>query len=365
MKLAAFFRQYLLPGIIFQSVVIGGGYGTGRELVEFFLQYGPTGGLVAMLCVSMVIWSAVAAVSFAFAHITEAYDYRRFIKHLLGRAWFAYEVCYLLILIIVLAVIGAAAGQILFEAFGVPYALGVLVMMAAVSGVVLGGSKEVERVLAAWSFVLYGLYVVVVVLSFMRYGDTIVATVGGGEFRPGWFLAGVRYAGYNLSIIPAIIFVARHVHSRRAGLVAGLLAGPIGMFPAVLLFLSLAAHYPAIVDEPLPANYLLGMLGAGWLQLVFQLVLFGTLVETGAGMIHAVNERISGAFADRNREMPRLVRPATALVLLAIGAALSSFGLIDLIARGYGTITWGFLLFFVLPVLTVGLYRVVRGGPQK
>lgn len=33
-----FFRKYLLPGLVFQSLTIGGGYGTGRELVEFFLR---------------------------------------------------------------------------------------------------------------------------------------------------------------------------------------------------------------------------------------------------------------------------------------------------------------------------------------
>ena len=32
------FKKYFLPGFVFQSMVIGGGYGTGRELVEFFLQ---------------------------------------------------------------------------------------------------------------------------------------------------------------------------------------------------------------------------------------------------------------------------------------------------------------------------------------
>ena len=29
------FQRYLLPGFVFQSVIIAGGYGTGRELVEF------------------------------------------------------------------------------------------------------------------------------------------------------------------------------------------------------------------------------------------------------------------------------------------------------------------------------------------
>jgi len=39
-----FFLKYLLPGIVFQSVVIAGGYSTGREIVEFFLNFGPGGG---------------------------------------------------------------------------------------------------------------------------------------------------------------------------------------------------------------------------------------------------------------------------------------------------------------------------------
>ena len=40
-----FFKKHLLPGFIFQSVVIGGGYGTGRELVEFFLIEGSSWGI--------------------------------------------------------------------------------------------------------------------------------------------------------------------------------------------------------------------------------------------------------------------------------------------------------------------------------
>ena len=37
------FKKYFVPGIVFQSVVIAGGYGTGRELVEFFMKFGTLG----------------------------------------------------------------------------------------------------------------------------------------------------------------------------------------------------------------------------------------------------------------------------------------------------------------------------------
>ena len=47
MKLNSFFEgwfgRYVLPGIIMQSVLIGGGYATGREIVEYGAKFGAMG----------------------------------------------------------------------------------------------------------------------------------------------------------------------------------------------------------------------------------------------------------------------------------------------------------------------------------
>ena len=86
----ALFNKYLLPGFIFQSLIIGGGYGTGRELVEFFLSEGPVYGLINM-AVATIIWSLVLAVCFEFSRIGSHFEYRSFLKDLLGKSWIAYE----------------------------------------------------------------------------------------------------------------------------------------------------------------------------------------------------------------------------------------------------------------------------------
>ena len=91
-------------------------------------------------------------------------------------------------------------------------------------------------------------------------------------------------------------------------------------------------------------------------------VVFGTLIETGSGLIHGMNERIAHAFQERGREMQRMARPVLALPLLLAGAVLSGVGPVDLIARGYGSLTWVFLVVYVLPVLTLGLWRITRTG---
>ena len=105
MRSERFFRRYLLPGFVFESAVIAGGYATGRELVEFFLPAGPWGGLLGML-VSMLVWSAVLMVSFELARVARAYDYRSFFKLLLGPRLVPVRDRLLPLIVIIMAVMG-------------------------------------------------------------------------------------------------------------------------------------------------------------------------------------------------------------------------------------------------------------------
>lgn len=357
-----FFQRYLLPGFVFQSVVIAGGYGTGRELVEFFLTKGPLGGLLAMLLVSTAIWSAVCACSFEFARAFRSYDYRSFFRELLGWAWPSFEICYFALVLIILAVIAAAAGSILEETFGLHYFVGVIGMMAGVGYLVFRGSSTIEKFLTGWSFLLYGIYAVFFVWAITMFGGDTLSAIASGERTGSWPIGGVGYAAYNLAVIPAVLFCTRHMRSRKEAVTAGLLAGPIAIIPGLLFYMTMVGQYPEILEQTVPANYMLELIGSRPFQLVFQIVLFGTLVETGTGLIHAVNERIARVYTEKGTSMPTLLRPATALILLVTGALLAQFGLVGLIARGYGTLTWIFLVIFVIPVLTWGVWKIRKQG---
>ena len=352
------FRKYLLPGFVFQSVVIAGGYGTGRELAEFFLKQGPLSGLLSMVLVSTVVWSAVSAASFEFARLFRSYDYRSFFTHLLGKGWFLFEICYVSMMLIVLAVIAAAAGSFLEATSELSYEVGVTGMMLAIGYLVFRGTGTIEKVMASWSFVLYGVYIIFFALCFRSFGRDIVASFGSPQIGTAMVVDGVRYASYNLAIIPAILFCLRHIETRKEAISAGLLVGPIGMIPAILFFVAMTGYYPEILELPVPANFLLEALGSRTFQLAFQIVLFGTLIETGTGMIHAVNERLASVYQEKNLSMPDFLRPTVAVGFLVMGWLLSKFGLIDLIAKGYGTITWAFLAIFVAPILTLGIWKI-------
>ncbi len=356
---APWFRRYLLPGLVFQSAVIAGGYGTGRENVEFFLSIGPTPGLAAM-ALSTAIWSAVCAVTFELARQFRSYEYRSFFKRLLGPSWTLFEVTYVLLTLLVLAVIGAAAGSIADETFGLPYALGVIVTLGSVALLLFYGSVTIERFFAGWSFALYGVYAALVVWSLMRFGSSLGESFAASPLEGSWVVNGIQYGGYNLSAAAVALFTVRHIQTRKQAVSAGLLAGVIGMVPAFFFYLAMVPHYPGIVDATVPSNLILEALGSRTFQVLFQIVLFGTLIETGTGMIHAVNERLAASRRERGLAMPSRARPVVAAVFLGIALSLTPLGLIDLIRQGYGTITWGFIVYYVLPVLTVGAWLAFR-----
>ena len=354
------FQKYFIPGIIFQSVVIAGGYGTGREIVEFFLNFGPLGGLLAMVLVTTVLWALVCSATFEFARVFKAYNYRTFFTKLLGKFWFLFEICYFVLLLIVLAVIASAAGSILQETFGLNYYIGVVGMMVGVGILIFKGKDTIENILSYWSFLLYATYIIFVIICFTKFGGNITSKLFGGEIAPGWALGGFKYAFYNLGIIPAILFATRHIETRKEAIGSGIMAGLIGIIPGFLLYIAMISKYPEILNVTVPANFMLEAFNLKVFQIIFQVVLFGTLIETGTGFIFAVNERIASVYEEKKTKMPSWISIVLPTVLLIAGVFIAQFGLIGLIAKGYGTITWGFFYIYALPVVTLGVWKVVQ-----
>ena len=125
---------------------------------------------------------------------------------------------------------------------------------------------------------------------------------------------------------------------------AGLLAGPLAMQPAILFFIAMAAFYPQIGAASLPSDFLLTRLNLPAFRYVFQAMMFAALLESGAGGLHAINEGVADAWATRlaSAILGRLLLSGAILILSVFVAV--KIGLIQLIARGYVLLAVVFLL---------------------
>ena len=157
----------------------------------------------------------------------------------------------------------------------------------------------------------------------------------------------------------------RHIKTRKEAIGAGLLAGPIAMIPAIFFFVAMMGYFPEIIDQSLPVNYLLNILDVPVFKVIFEVILFGTFIETSTAMIHSVNERISVSFEHKGKEMPRVMRPAIALLILFSAIVLATkFGIVNLISQGYGTLTYVFIILIILPLFTIGMWKIVKSNAR-
>ena len=353
--------RWLVPGFIFQSIVIGGGYGTGAEIKEYFLTQGFVGGILASL-VTLVIWSILCAITFEFTRVFKTYDYKSLMGKLLGKAGFLYEICYIVLLLIVLGVVNSTAFSMVTDLTGATGWIGIILLSVGIIFLVIGGTEAIEKALSFWSYALYAVYILFMIICFTKFGKNIAAEWSVGQVESSWFVSGAKYSFYNLGIVPAMLYTVRECDTRKEAVGQGLIAGAIGVVPAVLLLVTLAGCMPATLEAEVPVTAVFQALNMPWLYWMFEIVLFGTLIETGTGFIKAVDDRIEVTVSAKGKEVPKWVRPTIAVVSALIGVGVAQFGLTGLIAKGYGTVCWGFLVLYVLPMVTLGVVKIKKAG---
>lgn len=355
-----FVRIYLVPGAIFQSILVGGGYGTGREVVEYFTRLGPYAGLLAIL-VAFCVFAVVLCLTFEIARRFRAYDYRTFFKILLGPGWFLYEVIGLCMMMIVFAVLISAAAGVLDDGFGLPASYGIAAVFLLVGTLEFFGREAVMRVLTFWSLVLYGVFITFLIEIYAAVPEGIGSAFATGQVGAGWGQSGFMYAMYNITAVPIILYVTRDFETTNHSVGAGLIAAIIAVVPAVIFHIAFSTAYPQISEQDIPVYWMMNLYGMSALSIAFTIMLFGTLVETGAGVLQGVNERIDGFRIERGSSiLGRWGHTGVALAFMAASLAVASVGIKDLIDKGYGAMALGFLAVYFIPLVTIGVYKIVR-----
>ena len=230
------------------------------------------------------------------------------------------------------------------------------------------GNQSVERVFTWVSILLYGVYAAFVVFALSSFGGRISQTfASAGGWNEGWLSGGLTYAGYNIIGAVVILPVTRHLMSDRDAIVAGIAAGPLAMLPAFLFFICMCAFVPEITGVALPSDYLLARLDQPWFRYLFQIMIFAALLESGTGAVHAVNERISTVWLARTRTpLSARARGAIALALLIVCMLIADrVGLVALIANGYRALAYLLITVYVVPLLTIGLWRLWKRAPSE
>ncbi len=367
------FGKLILPGIVLQSVLIGGGYATGREIVEYGAKFGAMGWLAGVG--TFLGFAIIAALSFELIRLYKVYDYKSFIKEIGGPLWIVFDIVYFLFMIVIIAVMASATGSIVEQTLGLNYWVGVAAITIVVGVLNFFGARLIERFETYGTIALYIGYIIfaIIVISNNHQNMSQVFATGDTSFvpnttAPAILWSGVLYCAYNLVVVPSSFFTIKRQTKTSESIISGIIGGILMTIPWFLTYFAVMCFYPN--EDVLAASvpWLSMMQGvAGPVVIgIFGIVMGWTLIETSTGIIHACIERVNNGLGELHKnEMTRPQQAILTLVILIGAMILSRIGIIDLIATVYNGLAYAFLIIYVVPLLTVGVYKIIKKHKEQ
>lgn len=361
----------LAVAFVWFTTHFGGGFASGRQLVDFFVSYGWYALITPVLSIAIV--TAVLYYAWSFAAIYKTFDYRAW-----GNLYFkpfeavfsnAYEAMYILILLIASAVAFATGGMVMKQILGTPYVMNTVIVAVFIFFLTIFGAEMVRRAASTMAIIIIACMTIIYVGNLVTNFPKLLEVIRTAPSPKGFieaFWASMKYAGFQACAMGAYIAVADALKTRddaRRASVWGFFinAGVLWLATAGVLL-----HYPAILQESVPVLYVAAHGGGGGFgTAIVSLLIFLAVISTGVSLIFGGARRIV-AFWGRTRGASvagdRKVNIIASLVYVLITWGIALFGLIPLIARGYGYMgTLSFPL-LIIPAILIGLLRSKSWG---
>lgn len=336
----------------------GGGFASGAQLKAYFIQY----GIYSLItCVGAQAIAAVYAAYVAYyckKHGT--HDYRSFNDKFYGKysPIFSnlFELVYIFVLLIVPAVAFATGGSTLAKLTGLPYLwctslIGIFIFVVAIYGTAI--VRKVATLLSV--LIVAGLLAVFIPNIYAQWipiTDTIAEMTTA--HLPLWpaIWAMIVYAAFQIAAFPAIFSQHSQALDKPSD---AKFTFTVGFFINSLMVLLCTIGLLAIVStpeyatSPLPVLVLIEKgVGAAYLLPILSVLIILGSVSTAVNMVSAGTSRICNVM-DKNFDpngKPTLKVVVSTLLLCLVGFGVAQFGLIALVAKGYGML--GYLTFPVI-----------------
>ncbi len=363
------FYRWLLPAIIFQSVFMGGGFTTGREVMEYCGKYGALG--IYSIIAATIGFFVSTSLTYELARVTKSFDYRTLMKQILWKFWPLFEIAYIILAIIVIAVVGSAAANIFEDMVGIPYIIGAIVVIALIGILHFYGRTAIEWFETVGTVILYIMYSILWIVTIKTtwgHANLVLAQKISTGTSSISFVKGIQYFAYNMVVIPAVLFTLDRLDKRTDSFMSGLFSTLLVIIAFTLTWISILGFYPdpSIINAPVPWYAIMKRLGILWITWFYVLAVTWTLIETGTGMIHSIMRRIDINLEEvRGKGLSRTWEAIIATLIAIISIFLAKYGIIALVAKGYGTLAWVFFAIYFIPLVTVGIIRIIRPEWKK
>ncbi len=317
-------------GAAFIGVIVGAGFASGQEILQFFTSFGVIG----------IIGSLVATALFAFLGMNltqlgsrlQTTSHQNVIYHICGRyLGIVVDIIITFFLFGVTVVMFSGAGAIFEQQFDIPGYFGSIIMAILTILTVTLSVQKVITLISAFTPFLLLLVIVITVYSVVNFdfssADIEAVITKKNQGASHWLLGAVLYVSYNIAAGAAMLTVmGGTVKDEKVAAWGGIIGG-LGLGLLILLInISMLTQLKEISSLSMPmlflANNISPVIGT-----IMSIILLGMIYNTAVGMLYAFSARFI---------KPETTRFKGAVVLFGLAAYGASFiGFINLVGTVY------------------------------
>ncbi|MCS4490001.1 hypothetical protein N7326_04515 [Corynebacterium sp. ES2794-CONJ1] len=350
------FKRVASIALAFIGVIVGAGFATGQEVLQYFVGFGSMGILAAVISSVVVMLSGMAAIQLGSYFLADDHGavIHRISHPIVGKML---DAGVLVTLFCTGMVMFAGAGSNLNQQFGWPIWVGAIGLLVVV---LIAGLLDVDKITgvigAVTPFIVafIGLAAVWALTHASSSPEAIEAGVRLIEpATPHWFISSMNYVGLNLMVgaSMAIIIGGNNTDPKAAG-IGGLIGGIVFGLMLTLTALALYRSVDVVAQDDVPMLRIVDGIHPN-LGLLMSIVIIGMIFNTAVGMFYAFAKRLT------SKSPQRFYLVFVASCLIGFGASFLGFK--TLVATVYPILGYiGVILFTVITLAWIKSLTTIR-----
>jgi uncharacterized membrane protein YkvI len=274
------------------GTVVGAGFASGQEIMQFFTVYGSIGSLLVLVSTLLFIWLGCKMMNIA--NLLLCFSYQELNCHLFGRTiGLLFNGSMLLILFASTGVMLSGSGAVFSEQFGMSTQLGIIMTIALSLIVTLRG---ISGILWINSLVVPLMITFTVILGLNHIGVDASKAHLPFQWNWRWITSPFLYAAFNLAMAQAVLVPLGREFRDPTIIRWGGIIGGSGLGVMLLIsHLSLQTHFDFIQEASVPMAKLVTLYGQN-AAFLFSLIIFGEIFTTITGNVFGLARHIQNAY---------------------------------------------------------------------
>lgn len=345
------FKDILRIATAFVGVLVGAGFASGQEILQFFTSFGVIGLLGGVISGVVFVFMAMALTSLG-NHLS-ADSHKPVVYGICGKYLGAFVDAFITFFMFgVTVVMLAGAGSLLDQFTGFPAVYGSVAATVITVAIVCMNLRNVITLIGMVTPFLVAMAGIVCIWAFLGRDasfaelNTAAQTLPQGASH--WLVAALLYVSYNIVAgTPMLAIMGGHAPSRRVALWGGILGGVLLGILILVIATGMFVRADDMADVAMP-TLMLATEMSPFLGGIMAIVIFGMILNTAVGVLYSFTAR----FLEPETRNFRL-----GAIVFGILALIGSFaGFITLVGTVYPL--FGYLGFVLMICTVLGWLRL-------